>query len=205
MSRRIVVVKVGGSLLEWSELPGRLAGLLAGPELGGAVPLLIVGGGAIVEELRRLDRIHGIGEESSHALALQAMELTARVMVRLGRSLGLRLVQSLKGADGCWAAGEVPVLAPRRLLDRGDRVIADALPHTWEATSDSIAARVAVLAGASGLWLVKSVSLPAGFTREDAARVGLVDTHFPVVAAPLPRVDFVNLRSSHEARRFREF
>ena len=49
------------------------------------------------------------------------------------------------------SAGRVPVLAPSRWLRE-----ADPLPHSWDVTSDSIAAWVAGQAGASTLVLVKA-------------------------------------------------
>ena len=69
------------------------------------------------------------------------------------------------------------------------------LPHSWDVTSDSIAARLAVLAGADELVLLKS-GLPAGsLTLAQAAETGYVDRYFPVAAAGVPRVRCVNLRA----------
>jgi aspartokinase-like uncharacterized kinase len=52
------------------------------------------------------------------------------------------------------AAGRIPVLAPSRWLRE-----ADPLPHTWDVTSDSIAAWVAGQVGATSLVLVKPPGL----------------------------------------------
>ncbi len=74
------------------------------------------------------------------------------------------------------------------------RLAAVPLPHTWDVTSDSIAARVAELLGAEELVLLKS-GLPsprgdlAGWAASD-----YVDRYFPVAATRLARVRAVNLR-----------
>jgi aspartokinase-like uncharacterized kinase len=69
------------------------------------------------------------------------------------------------------------------------------LPHSWRATSDAIAARVAEMAGGR-LVLLKSTHLPAGMPWSAAAAAGLVDETFDAVVnrADL-RVEWVNLRS----------
>jgi len=69
------------------------------------------------------------------------------------------------------------------------------LPHSWAVTSDSIAARAAVVHGAERLVLLKSVDVPPGTSWEAAAARGWVDPHFPhvVVGAPFP-VEVVNFR-----------
>ena len=56
----ILVVKLGGSLLDWPEWPTRLIDWLATrPELH---PVLVVGGGRFADVLRDLDPIHALGE-----------------------------------------------------------------------------------------------------------------------------------------------
>jgi aspartokinase-like uncharacterized kinase len=68
------------------------------------------------------------------------------------------------------------------------------LPHTWETTSDSIAARVAVCLGADELVLLKSVTPKSGENLETLAKLGLVDKFFPHAANMLCNVRIVNLR-----------
>ena len=61
-------------------------------------------------------------------------------------------------------------------------------------TTDSIAARVADHLGAAELALLKSADLPPGTDRTSAARLGLVDPLFPLVARGLGCVTYRNLR-----------
>lgn len=182
------VVKVGGSLLDWPELPERLADDLSrrpGPLI------LVVGGGRAADYVRHLDRAHGLGEERSHRLALRALDLTACIVAEL---LGLDVAEEVAElTDRAATAGPI-LLAPRRFLDDEDRTSSAPLPHDWRVTTDSIAARLAERLRASQLVLLKSVGLPRGVHRAEAARLGLVDPAFPAVAAQVARVRFRNLR-----------
>ncbi len=184
-----VVVKVGGSLLTW---PGLRHGLSAYWQTRRPWrPVVIVGGGGAADLVRDLDRIHGLGEDRSHHLALCALELTARLLA--GLMPGLEVVERPDELASVWDAGRIPILSPRRFLeDDADRP--DSLPETWEATTDSIAARVARQLGAAELALLKSTPLPPGTDRASAARLGLVDPLFPVVARGLRCVTYRNLR-----------
>ena len=95
----------------------------------------------------------------------------------------------------------VAILAPRNVLTEIERRGAAPLPASWDATSDTIAARIAAHLEARSLVLLKSTSVPAGATREDAARLGVVDPMFPVAARSIPRVEIVNLRGDPLDRR----
>ncbi len=188
MNRR-VVVKVGGSLLSW---PGLRDGLSADWQARRARRLVvIVGGGGAVDLVRDLDRIHGLGEERSHHLALRALDLTARLLA--GLMPGLEVVERPDELASVWDAGRIPILSPRRFLEADDDR-PDPLPHTWDATTDSIAARVADHLGAVELVLLKSAPLPPGTDRASAARLGLVDPLFSFVARRLGCVTYRNLR-----------
>lgn len=81
----------------------------------------------------------------------------------------------------------------RHFLDRYERDI-QPVPHTWELTSDSIAAYAAAF-GQGKLVLLKSTDIPSGISWQEAAALGWVDAHFPrVVAAHGIDVDVVNFR-----------
>jgi 5-(aminomethyl)-3-furanmethanol phosphate kinase len=195
MSRPIVVVKVGGSLLDWPELPARLTGYLEARR--GDRLVLVVGGGRFADILRDLDASHEIGEESSHALALRVLDLTAHLLAKLVP--GTRVVEEVSGLDDAWSSSDLPILAPRRFLEADDRS-PDPLPHAWTTTTDAIAARLAVRLEADELVLLKSVSSPLGVNLEVAARLGLVDPEFPRAAEAIPILTFRNLREVSESR-----
>jgi aspartokinase-like uncharacterized kinase len=183
------LIKVGGSLLEWPGLPASLSGYLA--ERRGERLVLLAGGGAAADFVRRLDEQHGLGEERSHALALRSLDLTAHALASLIETL--IVVEDASGIESAWAEGRIPVLAPRIFLEEDDRS-ADPLPHSWDVTSDSIAARVAVRLGARELVLLKSAAMPSTMGRKEAARAGLVDAAFPEAAREVTHVLVRNLR-----------
>ena len=185
-----VVIKVGGSLLDWPILPLRLGAYLASRK--GDRLVVIVGGSAAADWVRDLDRIHEFDEEKAHTLALRALDLSAYVLSALISFL--EVVEAIESIPGCWGRGRIPILAPRSFLERDDGQSPDPLPHSWDVTTDSIAARLAERLAASELVLLKSVSLPGGADRDDAARLGLVDRAFPLASKHLKTLTYVNLR-----------
>lgn len=186
----IVVVKVGGSLLDWPELPGRLRAYL--DERRGARLVLVAGGGRAADVIRALDRIHKFGDDRAHALALHSLDLTAEVLASM--VLNPEVVGSVATLDRAWTEGRTPVFAPRWFLAMDDIQFVDRLPHTWDVTSDAIAARLADRLGASELVLLKSAPIPSGLDRAGAARLGLVDPAFPGAAHRLGRVIYLEFR-----------
>ena len=194
---RPLVVKAGGSLLDWPELPGRLAAWLRC--VGSTRLVLIAGGGSVVGAVRALDRAHGLGEKRSHALALRALDLTAELLA--GLVPRLVVVDRPDEVDDVWNAGQIPVLKPRWFLEHVDAVAPDALPETWQTTSDSIAARLAAHIGA-GLILLKSIAPEPAWDRAQASRQGFLDPMFPIASAALERVRVVNLREPAASEHF---
>src|SRR5207244_11083590 len=113
--------------------------------------------------------------------------LTWRARSRRARSLQPLLPVSvvcdrLAECTSAWAERRVPVL-DAWCFALADERSADPLPHTWSTTSDSLAARVASVAGAPEVILLKSVPVPANL--EEASACGLVDPHFCKAAASL--------------------
>lgn len=192
-----IVVKVGGSLLTWPDLPARLERWLDAE--GDARLVLIAGGGPAADFVRGLDAAHRLGDEQAHRLALHALDFTAEALARLVP--GSRVVRRLAELPTAWDAGLRPVLAPRLHLEEVDESRTDRLAYSWEVTSDSIAARVAVDLRATRLVLLKSTTIAGAATRLDAARAGLVDPCFPSASEALDRVELVDLRG-HEPNRY---
>jgi aspartokinase-like uncharacterized kinase len=171
----VIVVKVGGSLFDHPRLgPGLRAYLdtLAAPVL------LVPGGGPVADAVRQLDAVHRLGEEAAHWLALRSLDVAAELLRHLALPFGSRLT-----VLDCHAFATEDESRP------------GALPHSWAVTTDSIAARAAVVFGASRLILLKSIDIPPGTPWDEVAARGWVDPHFPkVVAAHDLRVEAVNFR-----------
>ena len=142
------VIKIGGSLGRGKKLRG-LCGRLAG--LGLRHKMLIVpGGGVFADTVRHFDSRYRLGKSTSHWMAILAMDQFGYLLSEL--IPGSEPVRSLVSARKIAEAGRIPVLIPFDLLRH-----ADPLPHSWEVTSDSIAAWVAELARVHMLVLLKDV------------------------------------------------
>ena len=83
-------------------------------------------------------------------MAVLGMDQYAHALTE--RTAGAVLVEQLPEVYAALDAGLVPVLAPYRWLRA-----ADPLPHSWSATSDSVAAWVAGAVGAKRVVLIKPV------------------------------------------------
>lgn len=189
--RAISVVKVGGSLFDWPELPTRLQAFLRSNEIGRDRVVLIAGGGAFADAVRALDEAHGLGERSCHRLALRSMDISAALLSYL--IADAVVVESFDQVVDAWRLARQPILAPRRYVEEIDEKGEEPLPLSWETTSDSIAARVADRVGATRLILLKS-SPTVAVDRTEAVRLGLVDPVFPEASRNISVVQCVAFR-----------
>src|SRR5262249_6550694 len=156
ISTPVTIVKVGGSLLDWAELPARLIRFLEHRRRSepGIRSALLCGGGAFVDSIRRLDRIHHLGDYAAHRLAIQAMDLASTVLLCiLPGALGVDRVRAL---DEDWSPDDIPLLVPSVIFDELESRQSSPLPHSWDVTSDTIAAWIAGELRARSLVLLKS-------------------------------------------------
>lgn len=137
------VVKIGGALMAEPALYARVTDALGHVPRDGRM-LIVPGGGPFADTVREVDRRLVIGDDAAHWAAILAMDQYAHVLA--ARIAGAALVDG----PGPWPADRLPVLAPYRWLRA-----ADALPHSWDVTADSIAAWVARALGARRLVLLK--------------------------------------------------
>jgi aspartokinase-like uncharacterized kinase len=190
-SRRLIVVKVGGSLLDMPDFAERLSTHLR--RYSNDRLLLLIGGGGAADWVRLMDQTHRLGDETSHDLALRSLDLTAHIVAALlPQSV---VIEDVNACADIWFRGQIPILSPRLFL-QADDLLPDPLPHSWEVTSDSIAARVAVRLGAEELVLLKSARTNFSANFEYLKTNGFVDPQFPYVACSLRHVTVRNLRES---------
>jgi len=158
-----VVVKVGGALLGHADHFDAVVATI------GEAPherrlLVVPGGGRFADAVREADRLHKLSDATAHWMAVLAMDQYAHMIAdRLVRGV---LVADRRAIDRALDDGQIPVLAPFHWMRD-----ADPLPHSWDVTSDSIAAWVAGELGAPRLVLIK----PPGAVR---GAPSLVDAHF---------------------------
>ena len=156
-----MVVKIGGSLLAQPDCLDAVLAVIA--RAARASRLLVVpGGGPFADTVRRVDDQLHLSDDAAHWMAVLAMDQYAHLIAE--RLECGALVTGIREVTAAVDAGRVPVLAPSRWLRD-----VDPLPHSWDVTSDSIAAWVAGAVGAQRLVLVK----PAG-----AAGSEIVDPYF---------------------------
>ena len=188
MSHGRRVVKVGGSLLGDAALWSRLDDWLdRDRELE---TFFIVGGGAMVDALRDLDRRFTLDEVDCHWWCIQVMAIHAQIAAKLlPRS---SLVRLSDGAPPATPGGRC-IVDPLDFLQIVDRRSAVSLPESWDVTSDSIAARVAEHTQADTLCLLKSVAAP-GTSLADWIAAGYVDPYLDQTARGLSSIQAVDFR-----------
>ena len=182
------MIKVGGSLFDFSSLPQAWRRWLA--EQPPAVNILIAGGGKLADVIREADQAWGLGDEAAHWLAIDVLAASARLLAAILKDARLehdwkRLLQLVADRD----VGPPIVFCPVRFLQELEaRFPPHPLPHGWSVTSDSIAARIAGILDADELVLLKSADPPAQL------QPPYVDEYFVQAAAGLTCVRSANLR-----------
>jgi aspartokinase-like uncharacterized kinase len=142
------VLKIGGSLSRGTELP-RLCREIQ--RLSVHHPLLLVpGGGDFAEQVREADRRYRLGDTTAHSMALLAMNQYGYLLSRLVPEsvVTAELEMALKSAK----SGRAAILLPFDLVMKSDP-----LPHSWQVTSDSIAAWLSQWVHCPRLVLLKDV------------------------------------------------
>jgi aspartokinase-like uncharacterized kinase len=130
-----VVLKLGGSLIEQAEtLLNAVTSHFVGKE--NKVKIVVVpGGGIFANGIREASRTYSLSDEASHWMAIAAMEQYAYL---INDRTGVPLIDNTDSVpDG------ISILLPYKLLKD-----ADELEHSWNVTSDTIAAWVAQRTGA---------------------------------------------------------
>jgi hypothetical protein len=141
------VVKIGGGLLEHGGCLDRVLAVVRDIASERSV-LIVPGGGPFADAVRIQDERLALTDEAAHWMAVLAMDQYAHVIA--SRLPSAAIVSDPAEMTTALRVGHVPVLAPSAWLRR-----ADPLPHSWDVTSDSIAAWVAGEIGARQLVLVK--------------------------------------------------
>lgn len=191
MNETVRVVKVGGSLFSFAEMPERVHAWC--DRQPPATTVFIGGGGDLVQPLRTAHERFRLSEEVSHWLAVRAMTVTSRLLAKL---LDVELVDRFEVVEQMAETGRVAacVLDVEEFLRlREPQLPGVRLPCDWTCTSDAIAARVAEVLSADDMVLMKAAAYPPFLTLSAAATQGLIDSHLPTAVAHLPLVRWINL------------
>lgn len=191
-----VVIKVGGSLLrgKQEEVNQTLVTLKDWlDDLHYSAQLLIAGGGTAVDELRQRFAQGRIDEEAAHWEAIRLMDANTQVMAD---NLHVPVVDAFHWHRGS-STGQVRLLVSAFL--RTDDSQPGHLPHSWDVSSDSIAAQIA-LRSTADLIILKSCPVPAvpgEYDWPSLARAGVVDAHFPHIAPKIRSITLVSIQARH--------
>jgi len=157
------VIKFGGSLSQSADLVGWLKSLAE-------LPCLIVpGGGPFANVVREAQKKHGFHDTVAHDLAIRAMALYGQML--LGIEPRLRPIVRLNDWAGC-SKTNGPLLW---LPDPKEPALQD-LEASWDVTSDTIAAHLALELKIPQLLLVKAVEpSPRKMRLQVATDLALID------------------------------
>ena len=164
------VVKLGGSLAESM----RLASILDIVGRARAPVVIVPGGGAFADAVRRAQADFRFSDAAAHHMALLAMHQTGLMLAALQYS-----PESGGDAGGprrIVAGGAIPVWLPFKLAYDDGRITAD-----WSTTSDGLAARLAERLGRAPVVLIKSCRIAKGSSVAGLAREGIVDPAFKAI------------------------
>lgn len=160
--QRVIIVKLGGSLLEAGRARPWLEALSAQPQ-----PVVIVpGGGPFADQVRHSQPQLAFDDRAAHHMAVLAMAQTACVLQSWCPSWALGHTSA--ELDALTRQGRPALWCPTVLPDT---------PASWDITSDSLAAWLAATLQAQRLVLVKSRAA-RGVTAAEWADEGLVDLAF---------------------------
>ena len=128
--------------------------------------------------------------ESAAPLLLQTEKFAREEEARLLAD-PLRTIESTHRGEFADSGHEAPE-PPRKAAQVGSN---GSLPHTWEATSDSLAAWTTRHWPAEELVFIKSIPVPWGMTARQASDNQYVDSCFPNLADQIPRISWCDLRT----------
>ncbi len=142
------VLKVGGSLAEYPSSLKKLCAKLASFAKDHKI-VIVPGGGRFADVVRDLDRTYGLSNTVAHEMAVLAMD---QFGLFLSAFISDSYVSySLEKAKNL-PRGMLPIFLPSKFIFREDP-----LEHSWDVTSDSIAAYIAGTLHAEKLVLVTDV------------------------------------------------
>jgi aspartokinase-like uncharacterized kinase len=171
------VVKIGGSLLDRPGFPSEIEEWLASQPSA----CVVVGGGDIIEAIRRLDSVHRLPAGATHWLCVRMLRHTAELVASWIPDA--TLIETAAGWQRYLRLRPAGVhIVPPDLFYRPE--LSGGLPTDWRTTSDAIAGLLAQLLNAQRLVLWKSREVPPEIDLEMATLLGIVD---PVLRQVVPK------------------
>lgn len=178
------VVKVGGSLLKRKELVVQISRWTQ--HQSPAQNLFLFGGGDMINSVRDLDQIHSLDAKMAHWICVELLDASFNMADRWFSDWGS--IQTTM--EFCELVAKQPCLSNSIVKCTSFYHCGQAgeLPQDWRTTTDSIAARLAVLSNASELVLLKSCPVDRQLSHGVMAEQGIVDEAFPGAAESIASV-----------------
>jgi 5-(aminomethyl)-3-furanmethanol phosphate kinase len=163
------VIKIGGSLLGAEELVNWLKIIAL---YGDGKVIIVPGGGVFADAVRSAHQISNVSDKCAHELAVKSMDQFASVLADIEPSLA-KARNELELAERGWQHRGI-------VWQPSEMVLADSdIPHSWDVTSDSIAAWLAHRIHADKLILLKSARPKSDSSLEDLIEQNFVDKALP--------------------------
>jgi aspartokinase-like uncharacterized kinase len=169
---RLTVIKLGGSFARHA----RLNDIVRALEKGVGRAVIVPGGGAFADTVRREQKRIGFDDPAAHRMALLAMATFGIALASL--SPLLQTAAEPAEIKRALHAGLAPVWLPLDLLEGRPDV-----PECWDMTSDSLALWLSSQLKAERLIVLKRGRLPASTAIADLVSAGLVDPLAPRLLA----------------------
>jgi len=166
------IVKLGGSLA----LQPQCAAWLDALTVSLSPLILVPGGGPFADQVRQAQAILRYDQRTAHRMALLAMAQFGLALAAHGPAFVP--AQSREEINQLLKQKKIPVWLPEAMV-----LDAVGVPESWEVTSDSLAAWLVGVVGASRLLLIKSCDIEEGSSLQQLIAEKIVDplfAHFAV-------------------------
>ncbi|MCX7097912.1 MAG: uridylate kinase [Methylococcales bacterium] len=165
----MIVVKLGGSLLQADTLPNCLNKV--GQNYQGRAVVIVPGGGPFADQVRLAQQQLKFDDYTAHCMALLAMQQMA--LLFKSQKQDFAIARSVP---------EIHQLLPQNKPVIWSPAIAEldlaGVPGSWDITSDSLAAWLAGKLNAKELVLVKSAEIDRRLSLQQLAKQGVIDLGF---------------------------
>mgnify|MGYP001815683409 FL=1 len=190
------VIKIGGSLLRRESLVQAIDSWIA--TQSPAQNIAIVGGGELIDAVRRLDARFHCDAAWVHWQCVALLQTTYQWLSCQLEGWQLHATTSefeqLQKTDGTTVVGN-HFVAVDSFYHQGTQ---SPLPLDWTTTTDAIAGWLSILTDADELVLLKSCDVDHAIPLAQLAEQGVIDRALPTLAADLGPVRFVNLGTGQQ-------
>lgn len=165
----MIVVKLGGSLLESDALLHCLNGLEQ--RYQGRAVVIVPGGGPFADQVRKVQKRWLFDDKTAHHMAILAMQQMALLLKALKDNFVI--VQTITAIQAQLALKKTLIWSPD--IDELDNA---GIPATWDITSDSLAGWLATTLSAEELIVIKSVRIDENLSPKELTEKDIVDRAF---------------------------